>query len=101
MRCQQCVKENKLSALKEFVLPIALGLNPIHIDDEGKEHIHIPGKIVTEYQCSNGHNFKTESYNKCWCGWQGGTGAYIFLDKHRNETMSMTFRKMETEEEKS
>lgn len=39
-------------------------------DEYGNEHAHNPNVVVTEYRCSNGHEFGERSSWECFCGYR-------------------------------
>jgi len=70
MICDQCKAENKKSTITPASYAAITAMCHIQYwDEDGKHHYHDPNIRTQSFSCSNGHDWKQNTYNRCWCGW--------------------------------
>jgi hypothetical protein len=79
MICPTCQAEGLTSTVTTGGASTTLAGYPRFYDEQGNLHHHDNNDKVTKAQCSNGHRFRYQYPNKCWCGWEGSKEKYTPL----------------------
>ena len=70
MLCPECKKNGQKSKVYPGPSFTTATYYPPFYDEEGRFHRHDGNTTVTNYECSNGHNFEAASGPiPCFCGW--------------------------------
>lgn len=69
MICEQCKYESKKSKVYPGMYYTTYMYCPPFYYEDGNIHYHDYNTTITNYKCSNGHEWTNTLGKNCWCGW--------------------------------
>lgn len=69
MLCPECRKKGLRSVVTVLGNSVTLMFVNSFYDEEGRRHDHDTNTRTTAYTCSNGHRWREQRREPCWCGW--------------------------------
>lgn len=81
--CPECQKKGlKSSAVPGECFRTLMWCPPFY-DEDGRLHNHDINTYTQDYSCSNGHSWRQNLNQNCWCGWPD-SGLWVKSQLERN-----------------